>query len=495
MNNILSIILAAATIAGASPAILARDYTTVDFGNGSGYKSIGVYDTWERSPFRIGTLKGNYAIVSSAGLPTTDGYTAPPTVLGAQRSRFGSNTFGARIDLSEPFMLTPEMKYVHVIMQRPVTGRVMLIGIGGSSYFPSNGNDVEQFWETSLNNVTPGQWCDAVFAVKGFHNSSVSSLVLVPECESPHLRSDDFPFYIAGITVSDSPVPLILKENYPVVAGSRREPATIAADAPIGPVGTISFKAGDNETATFDVAQAADRLLYRQDTGRCFTAMPGQEVSIAVDCADPSISDAYVYIDWNFDGQFDYSLYDNGTPAAGSELVAYSYAENRDSRGNFLTSRPSAPTLPSFRIPADARPGVYRMRIKIDSNSTNPAGSDKITANGGSITDLMLNIHPEDITVDDHQLNGEVLSADGAKLNKMPAKMGRDLSIRLAPEKGFRPGGVTVRYGHLNGDSIVMENPQYFEKEFIFDSDRFTIPAQYVAGDLLLMGRMIEQQR
>ena len=78
-------------------------------------------------------------------------------MLGAQRSRFGSNTFGARIDLTDPFMLTPEMKYVHVVMQRPVKGRVMLIGIGGSSYFPSNGNDVEQFWETSLNRQTP---CD-----------------------------------------------------------------------------------------------------------------------------------------------------------------------------------------------------------------------------------------------------------------------------------------------------------------------------------------------
>ena len=495
MKSLSSAILAAAAIAGASPAIIARDYTTVDFGNASGYKSIGVYDTWERSPFRIGTLKGNYAIVSSEGLPTTDGYTAPATVLGAQRSRFGSNTSGARIDLTDPFMLTPEMKYVHVVMQRPVKGRVMLIGIGGSSYFPSNGNDVEQFWETSLNNVKPGEWCDAVFAVKGFHNSSVSSLVVVPECESPHMLAADFPFYIAGITVNDSPVPLILKENYPVAAGSRREPAAIAADAPLCPTSQISFRTGDAEATTYDVSQAADHLLYRQETARCFTAMPGQEVSIAVDCANPSMADAYVYVDWNADGQFDYSLYDNGTPADGSEIVAYSYAENRDSRGNFLTSRPAAPSLPSFRIPADTRPGVYRMRIKIDSNSTDPAGSDDIISAGGSMTDLMLNIHPGDITVDDHQLNGEVLSAEGAKLNKMPAKMGRDLPIILAPEKGFRPGGVTVRYGHLSGDSIVMENPQYFEKEFIFDSDRFTIPAQYVAGDILLMGRMIEQSR
>ena len=94
--------------------------------------------------------------------------------------------------------------------------------------------------------------------------------------------------------------------------------------------------------------------------------------------------DAYVYVDWNADGQFDYSLYDNGGPADGSEIVAYSYAENRDSRGNFLTSRPAAPSLPSFRIPADTRPGVYRMRIKIDSNSTDPAGSDDIISAGGS---------------------------------------------------------------------------------------------------------------
>ena len=61
------------------------------------------------------------------------------------------------------------------------------------------------------------------------------------------------------------------------------------------------------------MSQAADHLLYRQETARYFTAMPGQGVSIAVDCANPSMADAYVYVDWNADGQFDYSLYDNGT--------------------------------------------------------------------------------------------------------------------------------------------------------------------------------------
>ncbi len=101
------------------------------------------------------------------------------------------------------------------------------------------------------------------------------------------------------------------------------------------------------------------------------------------------------------------------------------------------------------------------MRIKIDSNSTDPAGSDDIISAGGSMTDLMLNIHPGDITVDDHQLNGEVLSAEGAKLNKMPAKMGRDLPIILAPEKrlpsGWRDRKIRtpLRRLHCNGESAV----------------------------------------
>ena len=37
----------------------------VDFEDASGYKSVGVYDTWEESPFRLGTLKGNCAVVDN----------------------------------------------------------------------------------------------------------------------------------------------------------------------------------------------------------------------------------------------------------------------------------------------------------------------------------------------------------------------------------------------------------------------------------------------
>ncbi len=149
--------------------------------------------------------------------------------------------------------------------------------------------------------------------------------------------------------------------------------------------------------------------------------------------------------------------------------------------------------MPSFKVPAGVKPGVYRMRVKVDVDNVDPAGSDRIAHIGGSITDLMLNIHPEDISINDQQLTGEVLAADGSKLNSFPAKLGKDLKVRIAPEKGFRSGGVTVRYGHLTGDSVIMENPQFFQKDFRFTGEDFTIPGRFMTGDVLLMGRMIEK--
>ena len=481
-------------VAVSSSVLTAREYIKVDFEKESGYKNVGVYDAWEQSPFRTGMLKGNCAIVNSNGMIGADNYTVPERVLGAQRSRFGSNTFGARIFLTDSFTLAPDYKYVHVIMNRPVSGRVMLIGIGGSTYFPSNGNNVEQFWETSLNSVKPNEWTDAVFAVKGFSNSSVNSLVIVPECESPHNRNFDYPFYIAHVAVNDSPRPLINYENYKVAAGSRKDSLKLAPSGAEGILRALTFSTGYGEE-TFTIPQERDRLLYREILNDCVSARPGEIISVTADCADSTHIDAYVYVDWNSDGVFSYGLNDNGVPDAMSEVMSYSFASNRNSVGQNLISRPEVITLPSFKIPENINPGVYRMRVNIDCNCVDPAGSNDIDKIGGSITDIMLNIVNNTITVSDNQLNGEILACDGSKLNKYPAQADKGFNLIMAPEKGFQAGGVTVRYGHLSADSIIMENPQYFEKNFIFSDSTFTIPAKYMRGSILVMGQMIEQNQ
>lgn len=113
-----------AALAGSS---ITTNAQSIDFENG-GYASLGVYDTWESSPFRTGALNGNIKVVDNhLADPSTNNSSK---ILGIQRSVYGSNTFGARINLNEPLETTPTLKYVHVLMHKPVEGRVMLIGLG-----------------------------------------------------------------------------------------------------------------------------------------------------------------------------------------------------------------------------------------------------------------------------------------------------------------------------------------------------------------------------
>ena len=100
------------------------------------YRSVSVYDTWEASPFRTGVLSGNAAVIDNN---IASEYNGTDNILAVQRSRFGSNTFGVRIDLKETFELTPTPKYVHVLINKPVEGRVMLVGLGKRKDRPQHG--------------------------------------------------------------------------------------------------------------------------------------------------------------------------------------------------------------------------------------------------------------------------------------------------------------------------------------------------------------------
>ena len=201
----------------ASPFAANAQTATIGFENTDGYTAISIYDTWRESPFRTGKLKGNIAIVDNTleQSAAQTGIAANPTekILAFQRSRFGSNTFGVRIDLAQPFELTPEAKYVHVYLHKPLDGRVMLIGLGKRTDRPGQSPDVEQFWQLSSQPVASGKWNDAVFPVKGAGGILIHSLVVVPDCESPHRLTEDFAVYIDEIIVNATPEPRILPNN------------------------------------------------------------------------------------------------------------------------------------------------------------------------------------------------------------------------------------------------------------------------------------------
>ncbi|MBR1732892.1 MAG: glycoside hydrolase family 16 protein, partial [Alloprevotella sp.] len=177
------------------------------------YQAVGVYDTWEESPFRTGLLTGNTAVVTNP-VPSANNETA--NVLAVQRSRFGSNTFGARIDLPQTFELGTEVQYVHVLIHKPTEGRVMLIGLGKRRERAGQSSETEQFWALSRTKVKAGEWADAVFAIKGAGGIDIYSLVVVPDCESPHDLTADYMCYIDEVQFAENATSRTASEDYPI---------------------------------------------------------------------------------------------------------------------------------------------------------------------------------------------------------------------------------------------------------------------------------------
>lgn len=199
----------------------------ITFENTDEYQGFGVYDTWEQSPFRSGDLDGSLFVTLAknpdAEIDELTGVAPNPsaTVLAIQRSRYGSNTFGARINLREPLSLGISKKYVHVLIYKPVgeEAAAMLIGLGKRHDWEEQKPETEQFWVAAAVAVQ-GQWNDLVFPIATNEAVDIHSFVIVPDLASPHLRTTDFVAYIDDIEVNDSPHPRYVK-TLPAVDGER----------------------------------------------------------------------------------------------------------------------------------------------------------------------------------------------------------------------------------------------------------------------------------
>lgn len=173
----------------------------VDFDDASTFNKIEMYDSWENSPFHTGQLNGNWKLVKN---PVVMADTVSNVVLGSQRSRHASNLFGVKIDLAAPFELSPQIQYIRLKLLRPTDGRVELIGLGSRKERLGQNPFTEQFCQESINSVPSGEWAEAVFPVNGADGVVIRSLVVIPDCESPHNLKKDFLFYVDDIELVPS---------------------------------------------------------------------------------------------------------------------------------------------------------------------------------------------------------------------------------------------------------------------------------------------------
>lgn len=480
----------------------------IDFEN-QNYKSLGVYDTWHKSPFRsqnkqAAALEENVQVVSNIDKNYDEILKATPNasnnVLGFQRSRFGSNTFGARIDLKQPFALTKETKYVHVMIHKPKAGRTMLIGLGKRTDRAGQSAETEQFWELSTREVEPNKWVDAVFPVKGAGGIEIHSLVVVVDCEDTNGMKDDFLAYIDNIVVNNEAFTTTNREDYPM--NYNKDAKCSRTDR-----GLKGISLGDQTFNVYgDITTSTPAYTYLSK--QAFLAKPGETLNPAVQYKGVWMH-SYVYLDLNNNGRFEPKV-EGGqiVPNAGNELLAYSFLGGEDENSGFNSAGTEISgngrntlVMPEFTLPSDLQHGFYRMRYKVDWNSADAGGSiennNHILNNGGGAIDVRLNVHGDNVKIYQGALNGKVVAEDGTELNGISIPFGKPYTVKMKPEHGFNFSGLKVRHGYnLTGDSISHGTYQYVD-ELIprerFNADgTFTLPAEMVDGDVSLEGIFID---
>lgn len=467
--------------------------SVIDFETESGYTSLGVYDTWENSPFVKGTMKGNVKVIANPYKQTDDlaGDTnMSEHVLAFQRSRFGSNTFGVDIALASPIALTNKTQYVHVKMYTPKSGRVMLFGLGSRDDRPEQSKKVVQVEAACMTQIKTNQWCDAVFAVSAAPGVTLHSLLIAPDVESPHDLSEDFAVYVDDIEINSSSMSRIQYGVYPI---NFEKTETLSRTDRYAK--SITMKSSDG-SQSIAVNQQSDKLMYQNYLASSMKAKAGETVKVGVVSAKDWMHN-YVYIDRNNDGKFDCTIGDDNLPAANSDAMSYSYYKGKNSAGSNVGD--NTQNLPDFKIPSELKPGVYRLRYKVDWDCIDAGGNSSennaIKANGGAVIDTRLIVHEDQVSIQKGQnaegTNGEILTVDGEPLDGKKIPFGKDYTIKFKPADKFKLTRFTIRHGYnLTGDSLVNETPQYIDEiipAYMVKDLTYTIPAKYVDGDISIL--------
>ena len=504
------------------------------------YASVGVYDTWEQSPFRRGVLSGNVQVIENH-LYSQNGVNRTGHILGIQRSRFGSNTFGARVDLNSPVTIgrdEKDKKYVHALVYSPIATQVQFIGLGKRTTNRWNeSSDVEQFWSEPVS-ISANRWTDIVSQVKTNENVEIYSIVVVPDCSSPHTLTADFVSYIDEIVVDNSsssrtavtstvdpyggsdpgpgPDPqdpdesLYYKTNFDKATQNSR-----VSDGRY--IMSVSLE-GSSDTQTCTVTDSQRNYLYIDATSTVFNVTAGETYKAEVKYGTDWMH-AYAYVDYNRDGEFTNKLKDDGYIVdEGSELVTYSaysqdytgghsghwYKSNGTRLGEFTDNNFNCNTtdMPKFTIPSTLQSGRYRMRFKVDWNSLDAGGNDgsdgtnnTIWDNGGAIVDVILNVTgSNDVSVKlANSRNGNIQDSNGNAITSggVTGTYNSPFQVVMKPASGFASNSLTAAYMTDDSDcpGLLKEaTATYSVSGDNYDptSDAFTLPAEMMYSSVTL---------
>lgn len=218
---------------------------------------------------------------------------------------------------------------------------------------------------------------------------------------------------------------------------------------------------GGTSPFSVSVYSTTRQAVYVDKTDNVFEAYAGEEIQPVVNWAGEWMH-GYLYIDYDKDYTFSYTLGSDDYPTADGELVSYTFYSPSDSqwgknsKGETTENNSRLDDVPSFTLPESLAPGEYRVRLKIDWCHLDPCGHpdeipNTLTGNGGNIVDFTLRIveRPATYTVTLPEtvengtltvMNGSVALVPGANT----VEENSELTITAEPAQGYRLESLTV---------------------------------------------------
>ena len=218
---------------------------------------------------------------------------------------------------------------------------------------------------------------------------------------------------------------------------------------------------GGTSPFSVSVYSTTRQAVYVDKTDHVFEAYAGEEIQPVVNWAGEWMH-GYLYIDYDKDYTFSYTLGSDDYPTADGELVSYTFYSPSDSqwgknsKGETTENNSRLDDVPSFTLPESLAPGEYRVRLKIDWCHLDPCGHpdeipNTLTGNGGNIVDFTLRIveRPATYTVTLPEtvengtltvMNGSVALVPGANT----VEENSELTITAEPAQGYRLETLTV---------------------------------------------------
>lgn len=218
---------------------------------------------------------------------------------------------------------------------------------------------------------------------------------------------------------------------------------------------------GGTSPFSVSVYSTAKQAVYVDKTDHVFEAYAGEEIQPVVNWAGEWMH-GYLYIDYDKDYTFSYTLGSDDYPTADGELVSYTFYSpstsqwGRNSKGETTKNDSRLDNVPSFTLPESLAPGDYRVRLKIDWCHLDPCGhpeesKNPLTGNGGNIVDFTLRVVERPatytVTLPETVENGTLTVMNGGSAlvpGANTVEENSELTITATPAEGYNLASLTV---------------------------------------------------